>query len=237
MANLIICVKSCLRDMRLGFHQAIRETWGKDFHGFADMRFFVGVSERPLDTTHVSYLKDEIGLDSKDGYMDLPEKTNRICRWLQSKVFEHAFFCDNDTFVRADRLLSLPYKKLDYAGYFCTGPSEVLSRFDYRDHMGVYPQSYPWCSGGAGYFLSSRAVHDIANELPKVWAEDMYVGQVLGPKVHAGVYQAAYLQDLNFNATQHFKKSKMYPQFTPEILRRIYAEGGPERLYAEAKEK
>jgi hypothetical protein len=40
--RLAVCVKSCNRDKANGCHQAIRETWGKDFPSNVDVRFFVG---------------------------------------------------------------------------------------------------------------------------------------------------------------------------------------------------
>jgi hypothetical protein len=228
---LLIGLKSCHRDRKAGFHEAIRATWGKDLPVNTLLRFFMGANPDARDGT--PFNKDEIILDCGDDYMSLPHKTRGICQWVQGKMINNVFLCDCDTFVRVPKLLALPYEFSDFAGHFCRGPEETMSRFDYSDHIGQYPQSYPWCSGGIGYFLSYRAVVEVADTFPKVWAEDMYVGQVIGPLAHKHGWFVNHL-DINNNATMHFKKSKKFPEFTPELLYRAYKEDGFDGIYEEA---
>ena len=235
MGQLLIAVKSCHRDRKAGFHDAIRSTWGKDLGPGVVLKFFMGKNPDEREST-ASFHKDDIVLDCSDDYMSLPFKTREICAWQRGRMIDYTFLCDCDTIVQAKKLLALPYKQYDYSGHFCTGPTEVHTRFDYKDHKGEYPNSYPWCSGGVGYFISKDAAFDIADSYPQVWAEDMYVGQVLGPSIAKGELQAEYLE-LNNQATFHFRKSKMHPQFTPELLYRIHKDGGPEKLYEEAFQK
>lgn len=232
MGRLIVAVKSCHRDRDAGFHDAIRGTWGKDLKARGvDVRFFVGQTG---DNRRDPLLKsDETMVDAPDDYMNLPFKTRRACQWIVGKIYDNAFFCDNDTYVDVPLLLQLPYEGSDFAGHFCRGPAETTSRFDYRDHMGFYPQSYPWCSGGIGYFLSRRAIDLVADTPPMVWAEDMYVGQVIGPEVHENDWTVTHLL-MNGFATSHFRKSTKFTQFTPELLYRAYQEKGFQGIYGEA---
>ena len=232
MGQLLVAVKSCHRDRKAALHDAIRSTWGKDFGTSAVLRFFMGKNPDERDGTPLS--KDEIVLDAPDDYLGLPHKTRSICQWALAKAIDSIFFCDNDTFVKPQKLMQLPFRELDYGGHFHKGKDEINTRFDYQDHAGTYPQSYPWCSGGMGYFLSQKAAREVAATYPTVWAEDMYVGQVMGPLIAKGELRADHL-NINNVATWHLKKTKALPEMTPNILRRIYADGTPDKLYAEVK--
>jgi hypothetical protein len=83
-----------------------------------------------------------------------------------------------------------------------------------------------------GYFLSLSAAQLIAETFPKYWAEDMYVGQVIGKEIERGNMTGMALPMTD--ATSHYRKSPKDPAFTPDLLRRIYYEGGPEILYRES---
>lgn len=229
MRKLIIAVKSCQRDLDLGFHCAIRQTWGADAKkAGVDVRFFVGSWDK-----RNRYENDESSLPCEDGYMELPFKTRAICHWLYNKPYTHAFLCDNDTFVRIPELLASGFEAADYSGYYGKGADEVHTRFDYQDHMGNYPQCYPWASGGFGYFLSKRASDALAFEYPQVWAEDMHVAQVLGPLAEKNKLTKQHLP-LRGTATEHFGKTPKFRSLTPELLLRAYAENGFENIYKEA---
>jgi hypothetical protein len=229
---LLVAVKSCWRDYHAGFHDAIRETWAKDFPSNVIVRFFMGV--RPERDGSI-LKKDEVEINSKDDYISLPFKTREICKWIGGKRIDHAYLCDNDTYVIPKKLLALPYELSDYAGYLCQGPSEIGTRFNYRDHQGSYERLAPWCSGGVGYFLSQKAAIAIANSYPTVWAEDMYAGQVMGDEYDDKNAVISAL-DINNTAAFHFRKSKLFPQWTPDLLRRAYREGGLDKIYAEARQ-
>jgi hypothetical protein len=224
--NLVVAVKSCHRDRAAGFHDAIRETWGRDLHELnVPVVFFVGGGTVGLD---------EVAVSAPDDYMGLPQKTQAICKWFFGASPQHLFLCDNDTFIDAEALVNLPYKSFDYSGHFRGGQSELGATFYYQDHIGVYPKCHSWASGGIGYFLSSKAVATLAlAPPPTIWAEDMWVGQELGPMIQSGNFSAAALK-LSGTATWHFRKSKRYPEFTPELLRRAHREGTLENIYEEA---
>ena len=238
--TLIVCVKSCERDYKLGFHEAIRETWGKDLKQLGvQVMFFMGHSGGNYFAQHPegvsnNLLRDEVVVDAADDYNSLPHKTRAICKWAQPKVFRHLFLCDNDTFINAKALCALPYEIFDYSGYFKGGESEIGKTFSYKDHMGEYPNCHTWASGGLGYFISKNAVDLIVETYPKYWAEDLYVGQVLGPEIQKGRMLGMALQ-MNRIATWHYLKTGKNPAFTPDLLRQIYKDGSPDKIYEEAR--
>jgi hypothetical protein len=143
-----------------GCHTAIRETWGADLVGKADLRFFVGRGDAQL-------LGDERRLNVPDDYQSLPFKTAAICSWTIFAGYDHVFKADTDTCILPDRLLDCGWETADYLGKF-------FQREDF---------AYPYAEGGNGYFLSRRACELVA-DMPVVhWAEDLCVGQVLGPAI------------------------------------------------------
>jgi hypothetical protein len=239
MGQLIVAVKSCQRDKDAGFHDAIRETWGRDLkQKGVQVMFFIGLPPGTASMGHPQgysqvLQRDEFVVNAADDYNSLPFKTRGICQWATSKVFTHLFLCDNDTIINPKALLALPYEPFDYSGHFRGGQAEVGVTFHYHDHMGDYPECHPWASGGIGYFISKHAAELIAETYPKIWAEDMFVGQVLGKEIMKGnmLGQALHMNGL---ATWHFRKSKMYPEFTPDLLRRAHREGSPENIYEES---
>jgi Galactosyltransferase len=213
-SSLTVVVKSCGRDRDLDFHDAIRETWGKDLlDNGCSLKFVTGspTSKRA---------SDEINFDCDDSYLGLPEKTQRICNWAYLKRWGHIFLCDTDTLVDVSKLLALPYEDFDYAGGFKGGQAEVGKQFEYIDKY-IYSSNFnrsmllwPWASGGYGYFLSPKAQAVVGGTPSQVWAEDMYVGQVLGP-----------IPDLNIAAFPMRKVTTHIPKdgsWSPEVLKKWY---------------
>lgn len=240
--TLLVAIKSCWRDRDAGFHDAIRETWGRDLkQRGVQVMFFLGHSGSDYFMAHpkgeaTNLQRDEAVVDAADDYNSLPHKTRGICKWAQPKMFNHLFLCDNDTFINADALLALPFEIFDYAGYFRDGTQEVGQTFYYKDHMGEYPDCHAWASGGLGYFISRRAVELIVNTYPKIWAEDMFIGQVLGPEIKKGRMLGGSL-NMSRIATWHYDKRPGHPTFTSSILRRIYKDGNPDAFYQECLSK
>jgi hypothetical protein len=230
MGQLLVAVKSCHRDRKAGFHDAIRGTWGKEFGPGAVVKFFMG--KNPDEREGSPLKNDEVVLDCLDDYMSLPFKTREICGWQRSRLLDYTFLCDCDTIVQAKKLLALPYKSLDYGGYF-RGDDDLSQTFRYEDHIGVYPECHHWASGGLGYFLSKDAANEVADVFPGYWAEDLFVGQVIGPLAQKGILRTERLDMMS--AVWHFRKSKKFPDFTPELLYRMHREGGPEKIYEEAR--
>ena len=215
--RLVIGVKSCQRDRLAGFHKAIRETWGKD-SGSA-LRFFVG--GEPVNEF------DEIALDCPDGYWELPYKTKAILQWFLTSGYDHIFLCDCDTYVLPSTF-TLGHEQVDYAGKISLWPrgATVGTTFTYNDGRGnIITDCAPWASGGYGYFLSRKAAEAIVKENPSHWAEDLWVGQVLGPLTQGGQIITRDF-DIHNKHTWHFNKTLGYGP-TPEKIREAHRNGKP----------
>lgn len=191
--RLLIGVKSCSRDLENGSHEVIRQTWGRDVQG-ADLRFFIGRGEISK--------ADEVAVDAPDDYDSLPLKTREILRWSIVSRYDFTFLCDTDTFVVPSKLMTCGFDSFDVSGRF-NGHDPKDGPFHYRDERGEYPLIYPWPSGGWGYFISKAAAEIVVANDPNVWAEDMYVGQALGPDVVSGKIKARHLLHLSNCVSWH----------------------------------
>jgi hypothetical protein len=232
MSNLLICVKSCRRDRALGYHQAIRDTWGRGL----DVRFFMGLPAEERNTVNGPEVNaDEIILDCKDDYESLPWKTKAILAWFLKTAYDFGFMCDNDTFILPDNLTRTDFQRYDYSGRFGEHPA-IGTLFPYTDGRGNhYPNCAPWASGGIGYFLSRRAAGYILLCDPYTWAEDMFVGQCLSPYIQDHELSAADLPKFSGIAAWHFQRTKKYPLYNPEMMYRSWELGTPNLMYAEDK--
>jgi hypothetical protein len=107
---------------------------------------------------------------------------------MSNKLYTHMFLCDNDTFLVPRLMLQSGFVGYDYVGRFGENISRPF-KYDATDRHGVtqhFDRCYPWASGGYGYFLTKRAAAEVALEYPFTWAEDLWVGQVLGPMAAVG---------------------------------------------------
>lgn len=160
------------------YHNAIRETWGKDLPSNVDLKFFVGGSGIELN----NFQEDEIPLDCEDTYVALPQKTREIARWSLSHDFDFSFFCDTGSFVIPHHLMSCGFENYDYMGFWGGGSHKTFS-YRLEDAERGCPVQFvkscsPWAAGG-GYVLSRKAMEIVANTEPKYWAEDLGVGQMM----------------------------------------------------------
>ena len=196
--RLLIAIKSCQRDLENGCHETIRQTWGRDVEN-ADLCFFVGRG-KPSRV-------DEYALDAPDDYDSLPWKTREILRWSLNMGYAFTFLCDTDTFIIPRELMKTGFESYDVCGKFCTGHPVGSPPFEYKDERGEYSGIYSWPSGGRGYFVSNKAAQIIIEQEPKVWAEDMYVGQVLGPRIESGEIKAAELKNFVGHISWHYPRT------------------------------
>jgi hypothetical protein len=183
--NLLVAVKSCHKDRALGFHDVIRQTWGRGLN----VRFFMGlpVEERnTFEGPHVN--SDEKILDCKDDYENLPYKTQAICRWVIERAYNFVFICDTDTFIMPDKLMHSRFEQFDYAGKISRSFNDKFyyAAVDRNGKIEKHENCMPWASGGFGYILSRSGCKIVAEEKPVSWAEDLSVGQLIMPEVHAG---------------------------------------------------
>jgi hypothetical protein len=142
-----------------------RRLWTHELAGRpqAMFRFFVGDGDGAFcqDTE-----PDAVVLECPDDYPHLPQKTKCLLDWFMARYdFDYLFKCDDDTFVRADRLLAYAPPH-DYCGW-------SVSR--------SFPGSPDVASGGAGYLLSRRAAEAASAALSgkSTGAEDDLLGRGL----------------------------------------------------------
>jgi len=198
--RILLAVKSCQAHCIAGYHEAILNTWGKNVPSSVNLQFFIGDTEGYFESKD----NQTIYLDAPDDYMSLPLKTKAIVRWSLWNQYDYTFLCDTDTFIIPDRLLRCGFEKFDYSGRFGTEHLAGIT-FHYQDPKGNYLDCHPWASGGVGYFLSRKAAEIIVRKQPKVWAEDMFVGQALGPHIQTGVITASDLS-IECQCAWHFPR-------------------------------
>lgn len=222
-----IIVKSCWRDKERGYHDAIRQTWGSDLwdRGLGRVLFVMG--ERPVDVPPSTVNWDEVALDGvDDSYDGLPSKTKAICKMFATLGGnEYIFLCDNDTFLIPERMAEIDLKH-DYVGRFTPGPCEIGATFRYVDARGIHhPLCRPWASGGVGYFLSRKAAGIVAQAEITSWAEDLWVGQVLGAIEDGGI-TIGQPPDFECWAAWHWRRSKKHnsPRYETKWMDMMWSE-------------
>lgn len=208
--RLLIAIKSCAHDANRGDHNVIRNTWGKDIRE-ADLRFFMGG-----DTSYLGLMDDEVMVDAPDNYRGLPYKTREILRWSITKNYDQTFLADTDTFIIPVKLITCGFEKHDYFGRN-TWPFGSTRYYEAPGRNGDFWKSsdcYPWMSGGCGYFLSKKAAEIIAVREPNCWAEDLWVGQVLGPFYNNREIKMA---NMDSGITWHFPQNDYRSQYDPKF--------------------
>lgn len=196
-----MAVKSCLGDYRVGCHQTIRETWGQGI----DVKFFLSPQFFLLDDCP-KLKDDEILVDCPDDYNHLPQKTQQIVRWFLYRDYDHIFLCDVDTFIIPSKLLKTGFEDYDYAGRI--GSDRPFGKpFRYRDgRKQWHAKCYAWASGGYGYFLSKTAAEIVTCSIidPRLWAEDMFVGDALAPHYAQGKITVCDLSHFENEVSWHY---------------------------------
>jgi hypothetical protein len=137
---------------------AQRDTWVKDIPVELDYRFFLGHKDgyQPAE--------DEVMLHVGDDYKSFPAKVKAMHEWALAVGYDFVFKCDDDVYVRPERLLAAVPKDWDYCGRK-RGPS------------GGHPAPY---ASGFSYWLSKKAMRLLANcALTQDPAEDRWVGNNL----------------------------------------------------------
>lgn len=148
-----------------------------------DVRFFMA----SIDNVTVNYQSDETALRCVDDYNALPFKTREICRWARGKAVDYVLLVDTDTYVNVKNI-PMEIVGYDYAGKIDRpiGKPFRYETVDRQENKEVIQRCYPWASGGWGYFLSKKALESVAFDYPSSWAEDLWVGQVIGAEEAEG---------------------------------------------------
>jgi hypothetical protein len=154
--------------------QAQRETWIADAElAFPGPRPFViqsftGSPENPFAELDA----DAIPLPCPDDYWAGPCKVQRIAYLALAGDYDFVFKCDDDTYIHVPRLLASGFEKHDYVGW-------TLEREYYAQ-------------GGAGYWLSKRALEAIVKHGVKHYEEDAGVGLALAKEQIFPVHDSRY---------------------------------------------
>lgn len=220
--RLLIAVKSCESHRVAGYHDVIMNTWGRDVPLNADLRFFTGSTEKFTPSGPESGW--DVCLGAPDDYMSLPRKTKAIIGWSLWNQYDYTFLCDTDTFIIPSRLVRTDYDKYDYAGRFGLKPA-IGTTFRYEDPKQIIMNCHPWASGGIGYFLSRKAAELIVRAEPTIWAEDMFVGQTLGPLIQKGEITAYDIPGFECSIAWHFPRRRFNATYDPKFnwMEEMYA--------------
>lgn len=183
------------------WEQAVRETWVTDITAGTDYKFFLGNPIVPAE-------QDEVFLDVNDTFHGITEKTVGMYRWALENGYKWCFKCDLDTLVRPQALLESDFRQFDWVG----------------------GQNNFFASGGAGYWLSRRAMQIVIDHPMELGpAEDVNTAHALldkGIALHADdryKFTPGSVLD-SHTLTYHLSSVKAWDaKATPEELRQAYA--------------
>jgi hypothetical protein len=189
---------------------AQRETWLKDLKG-ADYKYFLG-EPAGLDTDVVygSY-PDGPNWEGHRRTWAINRKTESLARFAIKNGYHYVFKCDDDTYVRTDKLLASGFEAHDYTGF-------MGSHYDFESG-----HPYEWAQGGAGYWLSHKAMLLVATGLTRIRAEDFAVGQLLALNGIAAHHDDRYQPAVSQQDIEH-PDSRMitFHKVDPESMRRLH---------------
>ncbi len=152
--KILIAILSCRAHQAA--QQAQRDTWVKDLPADVDLKYFVGCDVPDLASDEVPAGED--GIYPERGlqlYPTLPKKNRRVMTWALGMGYDYVFKTDTDTLVNVPNLLASGFEQHDYSG----GRN--------WEEAGEFP------SGGAGYWLSKKALSIVSNSNAQHWAEDV----------------------------------------------------------------
>lgn len=125
----LVLIASCARD------RAGQESQAKLLRGIIDYRFALGAG-------NANPVEDELILPVRDDYLALPVKMRAAFRWALEHGYDYVFKADRDSWLHAERLLASGREHFE-AGH---------------DFVGLVGKPGDCCGGGAGYWLSRKAM-------------------------------------------------------------------------------
>lgn len=150
-------------------HQAVRDTWLKTCD--VDYKFLLGEGEGTPEA-------DELVLPVKDTYEALTDKALATIDYVLRSGYDYMLHVGRDTYVSVPRVRHSGLDKYDYAGNCgCQGDQGFcpLEAFD-------EDRPFHYASGGAGSWLSRKAMNMIMESSIRHWADDLMFGWILGSK-------------------------------------------------------
>lgn len=118
---------------------------------------------------------DGVTLGVPDDYLSLPLKTKALCQWALGHGYQHVLKIDDDGYLNVKNFRLV---EQDYAGIPAPANDLGCGRFG----ISAFTKGtikFHYASGGA-YWLSRRAMETILAAHLDDWAEDRWVGQVMG---------------------------------------------------------
>lgn len=162
--NITIAIKSCHKhhDRR----QAIQNTWLRDLGVGTDFFFIIGNPKLVIT--------DTLACDASDAFENIAPKVLYACMAMQDNRTDYGFFCDDDTYLRPDRLLAAVPRGADYVGW--------VRPYGCDTHT----KGLPYIQGSA-FWLSRKAIDFVVEAGEKVMRpgiiDDGAVGLALDGKV------------------------------------------------------
>ena len=180
--KILTAVMGCHLHEQLGFHQAIRDTWGKQINEFTDFRIFVGRQ------THLHIGDNVIQLDVPDTKDHLLEKVVAICKFAVEEGYDSIFKVNTNTYINVPLLRTTEHWKYDYAGAVV---GTLGSEYAGTEALGFVQGSASWLSRNAMKLVEYNALSFMIEHLqpwlkynhliaPYPHSEDLWIGQVLG---------------------------------------------------------
>lgn len=166
--KLLIAILSCNRDAHL--HDVVRDTWLIRKPANVDHCFFMGHGSRKASP-------DELIVDAGDDYSEITQKSRAMFQWALNHNYDFVFHCGRDTYINVERLVNAGLEPYDYAGHRTIG-GEQAHLVELVPTLGT--GWFPYASGGAGSWLSRRAMQLIVNSKLYHQADDLLYGWILG---------------------------------------------------------
>lgn len=155
--KILIAISGCHLYENNGVNQSQRDTWLPEATKLGiDYKFFHGWGTDPKP--------DVVNIDVDDSFSGVTEKLKRKLRYAYEHEYDYAFSCFADTYVVPDRLLASGFDRFDYFGHVGKGVSEDATFY---------------CHGGAGYFVSRKAMHIAITNQTSYLNDDCWLGDVL----------------------------------------------------------
>ena len=204
--KILVAIQSCHRDREA--QQAQRDTWLSAL-SIADYKFFLGRPETKLQCM------DEVFLDADDNYEQLSVKTQMMCWWALDHDYDWMFKCDIDTVLNGNKATISGGQ--DYVG----GENADV------DIPGFPPGRIEFCSGGAGYWLSRKALTIVVNHASiPTCAEDVFVAHVLKEAGITPIFQPGYKwrpgSDIDSETISLHLSSALQKKYEPDDMHKAY---------------
>lgn len=151
MAKFIVLINSCKKDQENGVNDVNRETWLREWSVPYKFVLGTGCTRTGLD--------DELHVAEHDTYQYMPYKHRAGFRWALAEGYDYAFQTCTDTYVAVPRLLT--------------------SEFDRADYVGRRLIAERYASGGAGFWVSRKAMEKLSNYPIRGGYGDKWVGYVM----------------------------------------------------------